>query len=304
MNRLDFLAKTYALLHNYHYLPYWLLTPIRKLIRICANYLLPTYLAKLRPNKESVKANVIVSFTSFPTRINEVWQVVECMMRQTYRPQKIILWLSKEQFPIEESIPQSLREYENGIFEIRIVDGDIRSHKKYLYAFNEFPNDYIFLIDDDIYYPTDLIEKTWKAHLVHPDAVICNYGVQICCTDNNELLPYKKWPRIYKIAKDNFFFGSGGGTLICPSKLYHDVRKVDLALRLTPIADDIWLNAMVNLAGIEKVLLDNGQILPIYIKRDIKLADKNRGEDQNDKQLRSLNDYYNKKGMNPFSVDK
>lgn len=28
--------------------------------------------------------------------------------------------------------------------------------------------------------------------------------------------------------------------------------------KITPIADDIWLNAMVNLAGVQKILLPNG----------------------------------------------
>ena len=300
MNLIDYCTKGYSLLHKYPGVPFWVLTPIRKVVRRWANKILPSYLAKSCIAICKKKCEVTVSLTSFPARINNVWQVVECMMRQTYRPKKILLWLSKEQFQTEESIPKTLREREGDVFEIRMVEGNIRSHKKYIYAIQEFPDDYILLIDDDIYYPTDLIEKTWKAHLAFPNAVICNYGLRMLFSDGR-LLRYRKWPRVYSKSENNIFFGSGGGTLIKSSMLYKDVKNIEEALKLTPIADDIWLNAMVNLAGTKKILLDNGQILPICMENDIKLAAQNRENDRNDKQLENVISYYTKKyGINPF----
>ena len=245
---------------------------------------------------------LIVSLTSFPARINNVWQVVECMLRQTYQPDKIILWLSKEQFPTEESIPQSLRDREGAVFEIRMVDGDIRSHKKYYYVSKEYPDALIFLIDDDIYYPTDILEKTVKTGEANPDAVICNYGYHIGYNDDGSLKPYNRWPRIFRCGIDNhIFFGSGGGTLFKPKQLYKNLTNINLARELTPIADDIWLNAMVRLAKRNVHLLDNGLILPVTIKNDVKLATQNKGLDMNDVQINKLNDYYKKKvGFNVF----
>lgn len=302
MNVLDLFTKVYAKLHNYPGIPFWLLTPVRKLVRFGAYKILPRYLAESRRNTSKEECEVIVSLTSFPARIDTVWQVVECMQRQTYKPHRIILWLSKEQFSVRENIPQSLREREDEVFEIRLVDGDIRSHKKYYYVFQEFPNSYIFLIDDDIYYPTDLIEHTWKAHLLYPNRVICNYGFKIGNDSNGELMPYKKWKRTYHMISDGVFFGSGGGTLLSSSMLYKDFTDMNLSQNLTPIADDIWLNAMVNLAGIQKILLPNGQILPTNIEENIKLSSQNRENDQNDVQLDSVIRYYKQKlNINPFS---
>lgn len=57
-----------------------------------------------------------------------------------------------------------------------MVNGDIKSHKKYLYVAMEYPNDYVFLIDDDMFYPSTLIERTWNAHINIPNSIICNYG--------------------------------------------------------------------------------------------------------------------------------
>ena len=79
-------------------------------------------------------------------------------------PHKIILWLSKDQFPTQNTIPENLKQIENSIFHIRLVDGDIRSHKKYYYAIKEYPNNLIFLIDDDLYYPANIIERSYRQY--------------------------------------------------------------------------------------------------------------------------------------------
>lgn len=306
MTVLDLFTRIYGRLHSER-LHYKLLTPLRYIVRSLANRFLPNYLSKPHRVTNKVIDGLIVSFTSFPARIDSVWQVVECLSRQTYLPEKIILWLSKEQFPSEkDDMPESLTCRLSKRFEIRFVDGDKGSHKKYYYVSKLFPEKYVFLIDDDIYYPTTLIENTWEAHLANPDAVICNYGYHMQYGVQGDLKPYNKWKRLYEYScSDSIFFGSGGGTLIKPSSLYSDFEDIGIALQLTPIADDIWLNAMVNLAGLEKVLLNNRQILPICIKDDSKLASQNRENSKNDRQLKNIINYYTKKiGVNPFKLNK
>lgn len=245
---------------------------------------------------------VIVSLTSFPARIDNVWQVIECMLHQTVLPKKILLWLSKEQFPSKESVPVSLSSMEDGIFEIRFVEGDIRSHKKWYYAFQEFENEYIFLIDDDFYYPSDIIERTLNAHIIHPDTIICNYGRKPLYNSDGSLQPYNRW-RAYHTENDtDVFFGSGGGTLINPSWLHKDVMNIDLCLTLTPIADDIWLNAMCNFAGLKKHLLSYGSYLPVTNKNSSTLCSVNVEQNMNDVQLNDVISYYkNKFNLNPFN---
>lgn len=302
MNVINLFTRAYSKLQNYPGMPYWVLTPFRRIVRHVANMVLPWYLAKTHECTGKREDGVIVSFTSFPARINDVWQVVECMFRQTYQPAKIVLWLSKDQFPDGMGIPVSLREREGNIFEIRMVDGDIRSHKKYYYVAKEYPDSLIFLIDDDIYYPTDILELSMKAHEEYPEAIICNYGYHIRYKENGELMPYNNWSKEYRYSTgEDLFFGSGGGTLFKPSWLHKDFTNIELAIELTPIADDIWLNAMVNLAKLKKVLLNNRLILPIRIENNIRLATQNREEDRNDEQLQAVAKYYlNNSGINPF----
>lgn len=293
MDQLKLYTSIYSLLKNRQGIPFWIFTPFRRLVRACANKWLPKYLAKTCNQDFENRVEVIVSFTSFPVRINNVWQVVECMLRQTVKPTKILLWLSKEQFKDTKSIPKSLREREGNIFEIRLVDGDIRSHKKYYYVSMEFPNSLIFLIDDDVYYPTDIIEKSLKAREHSQNSLICNYGYQIGYNADGTLKPYNTWKHFHITQANNIFFGSGGGTLFKPSELFHDLTNIKLAMKVTPIADDIWLNAMARLANLKIIMVSNNVLLPIYNRMNTTLSSINRNQCENDRQLDAVMNVYN-----------
>lgn len=295
MNLLNLFVRNYARLHSYPCVPVQVFTPLRIVIRRLARYILPKYLAMPTTQHGGLATDIIVSLTSFPARINNVWQVIECFQRQSYKPRKIILWLSAEQFPNSDSIPQTLRMRESQDFEIRLVDGDIRSHKKYHYVAKEYADSLVFLVDDDIYYDTQLIERTVKAHEEYPDAIICNYAYHIKHDKDGTLLPYNRWARENRASQsDDLFFGSGGGTLFRPSSLHPDLTDIGSALACCPIADDIWLNAMVRLAGKPVVLLRNGDILPIYNRHDVMLYRQNQEQSMNDSQLTAVIQHYHK----------
>lgn len=304
-NLLDLFVSMYAVLHNYRGLYYRVLSPFRGLMRVVSGCILPHYLARLTVVDASQQVDVIVSFTSFPARIGEVWQVVECMFRQTYLPKRIILWLSKEQFPTEDSIPTSLKNREGDLFEIRLVDGDIRSHKKYYYVAKEYPRSLIMLIDDDLYYPSDMLEKLYREHLSYPDNLICRYASKIRYDSEGAPLPYHEWQEDNGADEgNNVFFGTGGGILFRPSMLYMDLLKEHLFWKLTPTADDIWINAMVRLAGTKIRKMKFGLLLPIKGEgAKITLCSQNVGQNKNDEQMKAVVDYYKEEiGMNPFSI--
>lgn len=303
MNILDLFVSSYSHLKNYG-MPYWILTPARRCLREIAYKYLPLYLNKPTSLARKQCEGLIVSLTSFPARINDVWQVIECMKRQTLLPEKIILWLSREQFPSKNYIPQSLKDREDSLFSIKFVDGDIRSHKKYYYVSKKYPDKLIFLIDDDIYYDTDIISRSIKAFQEYNSrCVVCNYGYQMKFNTNG-CLPYSKWKLIEekKVGKD-LFFGSGGGTLFRPSDFYSDLSNIDLAIKLTPIADDIWLNAMALKKDLTKVILSNGPLLTVKIEDNVTLSSVNNGLGRNDEQIMAVQKYYGDVFKQPKDTD-
>ena len=298
----DFIVKLYPLLYNRNWLPTFVWKFFRVSFRAILNRLAIYYFKEDVVNEE-VNKDIIVSFTTFPVRINYVWLVVASMLHQTKRPGKVILWLSNEQFKNKEELPKKLLSYEKFGFEIRFVDGDIGSHKKYFYAFQEFKEKMIVIVDDDIFYPTDMIEKLFKIYSEQETpCVIGRYGCFISKDLDGRLLSYSHWKTIHGNANsENLFFGSGGGTLVCPKYLYRDVFRKDLFMELTPKADDIWLNAMCRLAKVPIKIINAGPPMPILITNNIKLASENLWKNKNDQQINAVHHYYKEKlGYTPF----
>lgn len=122
-------------------------------------------------------SRLIVSFTSYPGRIESVKQVLDSLYAQTLQADEIFLWLAEEEFPNkEEDLPKALQEdLLANRFHVRWCD-NLGSHKKYFYAMQEYPDDIIVTVDDDTYYHPDSMERLMDAHKQFPDAVAA------CCT--------------------------------------------------------------------------------------------------------------------------
>lgn len=280
------------------------LSPVRFFIRKIANILLPIVLSRLTLEKghnQHCQKRVIVSLTSFPARMPILHLVISGLSCQSRMPDKIILWLSLEQFP-NKIVPQELKNLENDVFEIRFVPDDLRSHKKYFYSFSEYKDDYVILIDDDIYYDTKLVERLVNAAELNNQAIICRHGSLLNYDSNNNILSFKDRIHIEApIIDQNFFFGSGGGTLFVPSLMYKDCLHPELFQKLTPIADDIWLNAMGRLAGLTRVKIWGGLLLPVEIKNNETLCSINLEQNYNDVQMKNVTEWYMETiGIDPF----
>lgn len=79
--------------------------------------------------QNSGREKIIVSLTSFNKRIGRVWIVIESILRQTCKPDMIILWLSKEEFPSMECLPKKLLRLQKRGLIINLREGNLMSHK-------------------------------------------------------------------------------------------------------------------------------------------------------------------------------
>jgi hypothetical protein len=243
---------------------------------------------------EKSSNRIIVSLTTIPSRINRLWLVIETLLRQTHKPDKIILWLSIDQFPNLSFLPNSILKQVSRGLEIRFVSNNLRSHKKYFYAFKEFKNDYIITVDDDIFYKPSLIKNLVTNHLKYPNAIIANY-CKIINYNVSILEPYKTWKINIIDTKPNYtlFFGTGGGVFF-PINCFNDlVLNSDLFLTLTPTADDIWLNAMCRFNKTSIVgTKDFSFNLPVIHRKNTTLHKINNIYNQNDQQIDNINKYF------------
>lgn len=201
---------------------------------------------KIGINTKERNEKIIVSLTSYPKRINTVWISIETILRQIYKPDKIILWLSKEQFPNTlEDLPNELLNQQKRGLEIKFVDGDLKSHKKYYYACQYYKNACIILIDDDTFYEYSLIKKLVKLHNRYPKDIICMTAYMM---DNFNDIP-SNWhyiPKRKKIKSSLLAQAyTGSGTLLPPNCLDDKYTfNQDLIKKLCPYADDLWIKYM------------------------------------------------------------
>lgn len=288
-----------------------------KLLAILANLILPSYFRfspgtkYYRKHYETArKSEAVICLTSFPARIGNVWLVVETLLRQTVLPKRIVLFLSKLQFPNEEAVPSELTQYvELGVLSIRYVDDDIRSHKKYWYAVSEFCTSPIITADDDIIYQSSFIEGLEDAAKSNKHSIPCYYWTFIGRDESGNVMPYTKWPHKRKQNEwsgksSNVFFGSGGGAYFPVGSLKGADVSFDILRDICPLADDIWLNAIVRYNSYFPVGLPYTFSVPEWTcKGNVTLNSVNNGLSKNDEQLFKVIDYFKKKsGKNPFDL--
>lgn len=258
-------------------------------------------------NKTEIrKRKLVCSLTSFPARIDEIWVSIETIFRQTEKADEIVLWLATPQFP-DHRIPESLQRCVDKGLTIRWVNEDLRSHKKYFYALQEYKDADIVLLDDDLYYPDKLLENLVGMASRHPES-ICATRVHKMTYTKGVLNPYGKWVHNYnprkEQASDDYFFTSGAGTLIPTGVMPEDTFNKDVFKDICFLADDVWLNLQARSKGIKVVSNDKYDKDEISIghSQGVKLVSENVLDGGNDKQINNVLNYLDMKITPPLLI--
>lgn len=283
---------------------------LRLLVKFCANYILPIPL-RFSSAKLSAENNclpIIISLTSFPARINNLWMTIESLLIQTHKPQAIILWLSRRQFPKEfDNLPSKLIEQTSRGLTIRFVDDDIRSYKKFYYAFKEYKDSLVMTLDDDLLLPSYFLSSMYECKKLHPNNVIASFGFKFSWDSTIDYIHYDVSKIHSGDSGNNLFFGSGGGTLFDTS-IADKMDDIETIRKLCPTADDIYLNALIRICNHSVTFHLCNPLLEIINSNNIKLVDHNgditNPNSINAKQLKDLIKYLSSKGYdNPFKTN-
>lgn len=197
---------------------------------------------------------LIVSLTSFPARINTVHQVIESLINQTKKADKIILWLAPEQFPNgEKDLPENLlRLKERGV----TIDWyhDIRSYKKLIPTLRKYPNELIVTVDDDIIYKPTMLEKLYRSYKKYPNDINA-HRVTKFIYERDTFKTIAGGKKHYRGAHFLNKLTGCGGVLYPPHCFYKDILNEDLIMKLAPTNDDqwFWLMAVLNGVGVRVV---------------------------------------------------
>lgn len=283
-----------------------ILNPYNNIVKIWINI---TYPILFRINKQEIlekknnKNGVIVSLTSFPARINTVHYTIKSLLLQSYRPDKIILWLAKEEFSSINELPKNLTDLLGSDFEIRWCD-NLKPHKKYIYTMLENPESIIITVDDDGYYRKNLVKDLISSYKKYPTSISCTRAHYMKFDSNGEILPYNEW--IYEVKNiytpSKFIFATGvGGVLYPPNSLDKRVFNTQLIKELCLNADDIWLKAMQILNNKSVVTIPSSKckyVVGRLNSEKVCLYKNNVIDNQNDKYIRNVFSRFNIKYEN------
>ena len=190
------------------------------------------------------KKQIIVSLTSFPVALPFAVKAIQSILDGSVLPDKIVLYLTAQQFP-SGKIPSDLQDLLtlNSIFEVRFYNQMIRSYTKLIPAIQDFPNDIIITIDDDVHYHKNMLKRLLSRHKKYPKAII---GHRIRRIKLNAR--YRKWKcyklislltRSFRPSYRNLQTGVGG-VLYPPHSLSEEMLKSEVFMQLAPTVDDIW----------------------------------------------------------------
>lgn len=238
----------------------------------------------------------VISLTSYPARVETLYQTLESIFQQTVKPEVIHLWLAESEFP-GEALPASLERLRKRGVRIDFVAENLRPYKKLYYALQKYPASKIITIDDDVIYPPNWFERMLKAHKRHPHDILCYRGHDLRTIEPNRLMEYNELKKKHSYGIDSSYelMPTGvSGVLYPPDSLHEEVLNKSLFMTLAPSADDVWFKccALLNEIKSRRVLAQNVHFKMIEGSQTISLYHYNVLLKKNDVQLKKAFDHF------------
>lgn len=253
--------------------------------------LLLTPTARLGRHARPAGVPLVVSLTSIPSRLPILHLTIRSLLRQSVRPDKLLLWLHHD---LREQTPRRLTALQNGVFEIRYADQTC-AHRKLVHALGAYPAHVIVTCDDDLQYRPHWLERLVAEHRAHPGAIIGHECRRIAFDGQGKAAPYRDWRSESPGASHRYTLPIGyGGTLYPPGSLHPDVTDAERYLELAPRADDLWFKAMSLRQGTttRRSARPPAKPVPIIRSQAERLGDTNIKADGNRAQWQALLDAY------------
>jgi hypothetical protein len=185
-------------------------------------------------------AEYIVSLTSYDKRFEYCETAIKSLLLQKCRyAYEVRLYLAKEDVP-----PWGITDLERGGLKIISVEEDLKQYNKLLHVLRDEPEKTIITVDDDVYYPEDLIERLIHKSQEFPGCIVCHTGRFLSFDKDGRLrtfddMQYNSGTR--RVTPSLCLIPEGvGGVLYPPHVMDEIVFDSDLFTRITPRNDDLW----------------------------------------------------------------
>jgi hypothetical protein len=254
------------------------------------------HLPPLWRRRHQLPGPLVVSLTSYPPRFGTLALTLHSLLRQTIKPDRLVLWIAASDFAL---LPASVTALRARGLEIRVVE-DLKSYKKILPALDQFPHAFIATADDDLFYWPSWLEELSDGVEITARVVCCHRAHEILSDDEGRYLPYRQWVQhTARRAKGLHLFPTGmGGVLYPPGVLSHQPADRHAGLSLCPQGDDIWLYWIGRRNGaVYKTVGKYRVIEPWPESQEQALWRSNVLGDGNDRQIRLMAEQYGYPGI-------
>jgi hypothetical protein len=199
--------------------------------------------------RHGLSRTLVLSLTSYPPRFPTLALTLRCLLCQSVRPDRTLLWIAPED---ERELPRdvlALREY--GL-EIRTTR-DIGPFTKIIPSLQAYPDAIIVTADDDLYYWRTWLEELTRAWSGSMKEIVCHRANRIVLNLVGRPRPYCDWPMGVTFQGRSVAVLPTGvqGVMYPPGSLSPTVLDSEIFMKLCPRADDIWLFWMARLVGSE-----------------------------------------------------
>lgn len=238
----------------------------------------------------------IVSLTTYPARVGNVWRVIEMAANQKGIKENyaICLYLIESEFDGIE-LPQEIKELQERGLTVKFNKENLKCHNKYYYAFKDYPEKSIVTIDDDLQYNHHTISGLISKSKEFQKCIIYNYGAYVL---KNK--PFLTWPDAYSQCSPHIdIYPLGVGGVLYPPHACHELVLKNTVIRETCLcADDMWLNfaSRMNKTKVVQTGLKSSYIVLPDSSQQNALWKSNANAEiaGNDKQINAISDWAKK----------
>jgi hypothetical protein len=240
----------------------------------------------------SVSWDHVVSLTSHPARFSTLDIAIDQLLNQLLIPKHIYLNIAQSDL---DKLPPAIKSLEaGGILKINSCS-DLGPGKKLIPTLKLEENLPIIVVDDDLFFETDLTLKLMIQHHLTPKSIIASRVHKIAYESDGSIAPYSKWAKNYSLSNGpdvDFFATSGAGTLYKKEFFHKDVLDEETYKTLSLHTDDLWWFVQSKRAGVTT------KRMPGYSKLEFITGTQEDGlwntgnQNRNDPNLKSLLNKY------------
>jgi hypothetical protein len=207
-------------------------------------------------------AAVIVTMTTYHMRFEQAKFAIESILQQkTDVPFAVHLYLSSVDIEIlGEGAVDSLQYLVRRGLRVTVVEENLRSYKKLVYALVDYPGKVLVTADDDVCYPRYWLHQLIQKSKKFPNSIVCFRGHRLSLDGAGNLISYGEMMHgdvSTLSACPSFSLMPTGvsGILYPPGSLAAVAVDDELFLKLAPSADDVWFKVAAMLNGTSAILV-------------------------------------------------